>query len=161
MPVHQQGVCPTCRAVGHSRGEKSIIVDFYIKACVSSGVPLGEICASINQWTAGAEKAKPLVERRRSVRVPTNDRAVLSVLRPEPSGHIDARVLDASREGLRLMVANELMRGSIIQVHVHRLFILAEVRYCRQEGAAFHVGVRIQDVFPAHERPKVEDASLE
>jgi hypothetical protein len=57
--------------------------------------------------------------------------------------------LDASKEGLKLLVPNELMRGMVVQLSVRDLFILAEVRYCRPAGTEFHAGVLIQDVFPA------------
>jgi hypothetical protein len=86
-------------------------------------------------------------ENRRSRRVATNDLAVLTVLKPEPSVRVKIRIVDASKEGLKLLVPRELMRGAIVQVHVHGFFILAEVRYCIPAGTDFHSGVQIQDVF--------------
>ena len=71
----------------------SIIVDFHLRMCASCSIQLQEIRASIGHWTG--------VEKRKSVRVPTDDVAVLTVLGPEPSGHIDTRILDTSKEGLK------------------------------------------------------------
>jgi PilZ domain-containing protein len=94
---------------------------------------------------SGAEYLGP--ENRRSRRVATDDPAVLTVLKPEPSSRLKIRIVDASTEGLKLLVPRELMRGSIVQVHVHGFFILAEVRYCVSAGDDFHSGVQIHDVF--------------
>ena len=86
-------------------------------------------------------------EKRKSPRVATDDPAVLTVLKPEQPSRLKIRIVDASKEGLRLLVPRELMRGMIVQVHVHGFFILAEVRYCIAAGEGFHAGVQIQDVF--------------
>ena len=133
----------------------SIIVDFHLGICESCGIQLQEIRTSIGHW-AGVEKLPRFgAENRKSVRVPTDDLAVLTILRPEPSGHIDTRVLDTSKEGLKLFIPRELMIGAAIQIHLRDLFILAEVRYCRSFGTGFHAGVLIQDVFAASGRPNV------
>jgi anti-sigma factor ChrR (cupin superfamily) len=125
----------------------SIIVDFHLRMCGSCSIQLQEIRASIGHWTG--------VEKRKSVRVPTNDDAVLTVLGPEPSGHIDTRILDTSKEGLKLFIPRELMTGAVAQIHLRNLFILAEVRYCRSFGTGFHAGVLIQDVFATSGYPIV------
>ena len=70
-------------------------------------------------------------------------------MRPDQSPRTKVRILNASKEGLKLEVPNELMRGMVVQVNVRDLFILAEVRHCKRAGEKFHVGVLIQDVFPA------------
>ena len=125
----------------------SIIVDLHLRMCASCGIQLQEIRASIGHWT-GVEKLPRFgAENRKSVRVPTDDLAVLTILRPEPSGHIDARVLDTSKEGLKLFTPREMLKGAVVQIHLRDLFILAEVRYCRSFGTGFHAGVLIQDVF--------------
>jgi hypothetical protein len=125
----------------------SITVDFHLRMCASCDIQLQEIRASIGHWT-GVEKLPRFgAENRKSVRVPTDDLAVLRVLRPEPSGHIDTRVLDTSKEGLKLFIPRELLKGTVVQIHLRDLFILAEVRYCRSFGTGFHAGVLIQDVF--------------
>ena len=67
----------------------------------------------------------------------------------------DTRVLDTSKEGLKLFIPRELMKGALIQIHLRDLFILAEVRYCRSFGTGFHAGVLIQDVFAASGCPNV------
>lgn len=130
--------------------ELSIIVDFHIRACSSCSSQLQVVRAAIDRETAGSgEQRRLYVERRKSVRVLTDNPAVVTVLRPEPSSHKNSRILDASREGMKLLVPCQMMMGAVVQVHVCHLFILAEVRYCRPVGEAFHAGVLIQDVFEA------------
>jgi hypothetical protein len=125
----------------------SITVDFHLRMCASCDIQLQEIRASIGHWT-GVEKLPRFgAENRKSVRVPTDDLAVFRVLRPEPTGHVDTRVLDTSKEGLKLFIPRELLKGAVVQIHLRDLFILAEVRYCRSFGTGFHAGVLIQDVF--------------
>jgi hypothetical protein len=154
--IRQEG----CHCAGHPEADHlkayalrqlprghSIIVDLHLRMCATCGIQLQEIRASIGHWT-GVEKLPRFgAENRKSVRVPTDDLAVLTVLRPEPSGHIDTRVLDTSKEGLKLFIPRELLKGTLVQIHLRDLFILAEVRYCRSFGAGFHAGVLIQDVF--------------
>lgn len=146
--MHKQAEYLTSFALGQLPEALSIVASFHLKACVSCSTQLADARASIDQRTAGVERPERLGgERRKSPRVPTDCPAVLTVLQPERSGHTKTRVLDASKEGLKLLVPDELMGGALVQVHMGDLFILAEVRYCRPVGAAFHAGVLIQDVF--------------
>ncbi len=121
-------------------------VETHLKECVECGIQFEESRVSMGQGVTLETEYK---ERRKGPRMATNDPAVLIVLKPELSTRTKVRILDASREGLKLEVPRELMRGMVVQVNVRDLFILAEVRYCRAVGDAFHAGVHIQDVFPA------------
>jgi hypothetical protein len=73
---------------------------------------------------------------------------VLTLISKKPS-RVGVRILDASREGLKLGVPCELAVGSFVQVQVRELFILAEVRYSIPAAEGFYSGVQIYDVFPA------------
>src|ERR1035438_7186020 len=88
----------TSYALGQLPEELSIFADSHLKSCISRG-------ASISQWAAGVERHERLGgENRKSPRVPTDYPATLTVLRPEKSGHMETRVLDISKEGLRLRI---------------------------------------------------------
>jgi hypothetical protein len=152
MGGHHAGHPDACYLKAYALGQllrgHLIIVDLHLQMCASCGIQLQEIRASIGHWT-GVEKLPRFgAENRKSVRVPTDDLAVLTILRPEPSGHIDTRVLDTSKEGLKIFIPRELLKGAVVQIHLRDLFILAEVRYCRSFGTGFHAGVLIQNVFP-------------
>lgn len=121
-------------------------VETHLRECVECGIQFEESLVSMGQWMTAETEHE---ERRKCPRMATNDPAVLIVLKPVLSMRTKVRILDASRDGLKLEVPSELMRGSVVQVNVRDLFILAEVRYCRAVDGRFHAGVHIQDVFPA------------
>lgn len=87
-------------------------------------------------------------ERRRHARFPTDDRAAISYLNPRQIGLSQVTVVDVSKQGLCLEVAEQLMPGSIIQVHLQGVIVMAEVRHCEPSRAQFHAGVEIQEIFP-------------
>jgi len=148
--VHMEAKHLESYMLGQLPKEASATVESHLMACVACGIELEETSASIGHWAADVESdERARRENRTSPRLPTDDPAVMTVLRPERSSHMETTVLDASKEGLKLRVPLELLRGAIVQVHVRDLFILAEVRYCRPVGATFYAGVLIQDVFPA------------
>jgi len=131
-------------ALGALGEDLSVAVESHLTNCVDCGVRFEESRAAIGDWQPSYSGP----EKRKHPRVVTNDPAVLTVLQQEPSPHFKTRILDASKQGLKLQVPHELMRGTVVQIHVRGLFILAEVRHCRPAGKTFHAGVQIQDVFP-------------
>lgn len=146
QPVHMQADHLELYALGALPEEFSEAVESHLKSCVDCGVRFEESRAAIGDWQPGYMGR----EKRRHPRVATDDPAVLTtVLQLEPSPRLKIRILDASKQGLKLLVPHELMRGTVVQIHVRDLVILAEVRHCRPAGKAFHAGVMIQDVFPA------------
>ncbi len=106
-----------------------------------------ESCAITGRWPF-AEDEHPGREKRRGPRVATDDPAVLTILEPRQPGRMNMKVVDASKQGLKLLVPSELVRGAVVQIRVRDFFIMAEIRHCHAAGSAFHVGVQIQDVFP-------------
>jgi hypothetical protein len=137
-------------ALGELPEDRSSVVESHLKICVDCGIQFEESRVTIGQWVALADEPGYVgPENRKSPRVPTDDPAVLTVLKPDRSPRIKMKLVDASKEGLKLQVPNHLMIGTIVQVHVRDLFILAEVRHCRRVGTSYHAGVKIHDVFPA------------
>jgi hypothetical protein len=148
--VHLQAERLELYALGELTEELSGIVESHLKACVPCGVQFEEARAAIGQWIPAAKEEYDGPEKRKGPRVATDDPAVLAVLEPRQSNRIKMRIIDASKDGLKLLLPVELIRGAVVQIHVRDLFIMAEVRYCLPAGPAlFHAGVQIQDVFPA------------
>jgi hypothetical protein len=85
-------------------------------------------------------------ERRRHARVPTDQSASITVIR-FPLKPVGGRVLDASEGGLKLTVSESLESGTLVQVRLANMFVLAEVRYCLRQVIEFHVGIETKDVF--------------
>jgi hypothetical protein len=88
-------------------------------------------------------------DQRRFTRIATDMAASIRMLSPASSGRTHARVLDTSRERLKLRVSEFLHPGATIQVRVTDTVAFGEVRYCQPAGSAFHVGVQIRDSFTA------------
>lgn len=143
--MHTQAEHLELYALGVLPKELLAAVESHLKICVDCGVRFEESRAGIGEWQPGYNGP----EKRRHPRVATDDPAVMTVLETERTQRLKIRILDASKQGLRLLVPGDLMRGKVVQIHVRGLFILAEVRYCRPVGKSFHAGVMIQDVFPA------------
>ena len=69
----------------------------------------------------------------------------MRVLTPLSSERAAVRVLETSKRGLKLSVAEFLQPGSIVQIHLKQRFVLGEVGFCRKVDIGYHVGVRLQD----------------
>jgi len=87
-------------------------------------------------------------EQRRFTRIASDMAASIRTLSPASSARASARVLDTSRDGLKLRVSEFLHPGATIQVRVTHTVAFGEVRYCQPAGSAFHAGVQIRDSFP-------------
>jgi len=136
-------------ALGELSEDLSAVVASHLKVCADCGIQLEESRVTIGQWIALADEpeyAGP--ENRKNPRVATDDPAVLTVLKPERSPRITMRIVEASTGGLKLQLPRQLMTGTLVQVRVRELFILAEVRYSIPAGKLFYAGVKIHDVFP-------------
>jgi hypothetical protein len=67
-------------------------------------------------------------------------------LNPLRLGITPVRVLDVSRQGLKLRIGRQFLTGSEIQVKLKDLFVLGEIRYCVQVGSFFLAGILVEDV---------------
>lgn len=148
--VHMQANHLELYALGELPADISGIIESHLESCVDCGIQFEESRATIGMWSEELEKPEYKgPEHRKSPRLETDDPAVLTLIRPERPSRVGIRILDASREGLKLSTPCELETGSFVQVHVRELFILAEVRYCIPAAEGFYAGVQIYDVFPA------------
>jgi anti-sigma factor RsiW len=86
-------------------------------------------------------------ERRKHPRIPTDQPARLRVLQPVVLSQENVRILDTSRQGLRLATKRPIDLGALVQIRLKNVVILAEVRHCHRHGDVYHAGVAIQDSF--------------
>jgi hypothetical protein len=101
---------------------------------------------------SGVAGAGTQVERRLTVRIPTNDPGLLHVLNPASPERFEVRVLDVSKGGFKLLTTQYLHRGMSVQVRVGEIVAQGDVRYCvparsRRNETGFYVGIEILDVF--------------
>src|ERR1700722_10334930 len=123
QPVHMQTEHLELYALGALSEDLSIAVESHLKSCVDCGVRFQESRATIGDWQHGYSGR----EKRRHPRVATDDPAILTVIQQQPAMRVRIRILDASKQGLKLQVPGELVCGTVVQIHVRDLFILAEV----------------------------------
>jgi hypothetical protein len=90
------------------------------------------------------------LERRREPRIATNDAASMHVLNPLLDGRVAVRVLDVSRNGLKLCTFTHLQRGTLVQIYLRNIVAMGEVRHCAKIGDEFHAGVQLDDVLAHH-----------
>jgi hypothetical protein len=95
-----------------------------------------------------AQAAGNGAERRREHRIATNGTAWMQVLNPPLDEHLEVRILDVSKHGVRLSGTACLCRGTLLRLNMHGLIIFGEVRYCVQVGKDFQAGVQLDDVLP-------------
>ena len=89
----------------------------------------------------------PSGERRRHVRVPTDDAAMMRIVQPQSPVRWIVRVVEVSKGGMRMRVPHRLAAGTLIQVHVKNTSVLAAVRHCARVKDEFHAGVEILHMF--------------
>lgn len=120
----------------------------HIEDCRECGQKLEEA----RQFVRTLEALKPQsAERRRDKRIKTSDPATIKLIYPNVSDPLAARILDVSRDGLKVEVPQFLDPGTTVQILMDASIVIAEIRYCVRAGAAYHIGVLIQDAFA---RPK-------
>ena len=86
-------------------------------------------------------------ERRKDARTSLSAPLSLRVLGPS-ARLLEGELVNVSTRGLKLQVPEALEPGVMVQIRLDGKIIMAEVRYCSAHGREFHVGVKIQDVFP-------------
>jgi hypothetical protein len=130
-------------------------IETHLLECTNCGTRLSETVRFVRKLSRlGRVQQQALegAERRRGGRVPTDDPAFMQVLNPLATNRVEVRVLDVSRDGLKLRVPEFLPPGSVIQVRMENSIALGEVRYCRALQAGFDAGVQLQDVFESPEK---------
>ena len=100
-------------------------------------------------WRRGHLRALQARERRRYIRIATDDRARMATL-DAPNNPVDIRVLDVSRGGLRVATRTYFGPGTLVRVELGGTGVFAEVRHSALVDAAFHSGLEIQGVVMRH-----------
>jgi hypothetical protein len=91
----------------------------------------------------------PAGERRSETRLPIDDPAIVTILQVASHPHLECRILETSKSGLRLGLPVPLEPGVLIQIRQKATITMAEVRYCIPAGGGFHIGARILSTMSA------------
>jgi hypothetical protein len=95
--------------------------------------------------TARFSRETPHPERL-AAQPPLKETATLRILRPRPSGQIEAAVLDLSRDEILVWTPVMLRFGTLVQVQAGAGVVTGTVRSSIQVKNGFHLGVRIEDI---------------
>ena len=91
----------------------------------------------------------PGADRRLERRYSFSDRAWMHTVYPLSSNRRSVRLLDISRSGLRIDAVLPELQSASIRVQLRDVFVIGEVRYCREAGEKYHIGVRVETVLYA------------
>ncbi len=86
--------------------------------------------------------------KQRELRIPADTLAQLQIFSPFSPDRFTARVLEISKDQLKIGFERFLQPGTVVQIHVKPWYILGEVRSCAAGGSenlAFLVEIQIQD----------------
>jgi hypothetical protein len=115
-------------------------VTSHLEVCQSCRIRIVKTVEATNHTVRAAGD-----ERRRQPRMPTDDPASIQIISPLALERLDVRILDVSRNGLKIRSPRLLNTGAILQIRLRDLFIVGEVRYCVQTPDGFYAGLYIQD----------------
>jgi hypothetical protein len=93
------------------------------------------------------------IEKRSEPRVPTDDPGSMRVLHPFMAERFAVRVLDVSKNGLKLSSPVRLRPGMLVLVRIRNIIAMGEVRHGAAVGDEFHAGVHLDDVL-MHNMPR-------
>lgn len=86
-------------------------------------------------------------ERRSELRFGADQPATVSALGPPRGPEIPGQIVEASKSGLRIILAVPIEAGTRIEVRWESTVLIGETRYCRQNGSArYCIGLRIAEV---------------
>ena len=86
------------------------------------------------------------VEKRREPRYPTQGTAIVRSLNPLAQERVSAKVLDVSKNGMKLYIARvQFHPGTVLHILLKNVFMVGEVRYCKAMESGFECGIRIED----------------
>lgn len=93
-------------------------------------------------------------ERRAEPRYLVKEDAFVWDLHHMKAGYQSARIVDVSRNGMRLELSGRLIQGSQVAIDFRGMIICGTVQYCGLIENGFALGIRIKDVLdPLREEP--------
>ncbi len=95
-----------------------------------------------------------VIKRRTEPRYLVKEDAFVWDLRQMKAGYHPARIVDVSRNGMRLESAGKLTQGTDVAIDFRGMIICGTVHYSGDIGDRFAVGIRIKDVLdPLRQEP--------
>ena len=83
-------------------------------------------------------------------RIETEGDAIIQRINPFSADRLNVRILDVSKEGMRLGSPYFLEPGTALIIRIQNTVAFGEVRHCRMIGGSYHAGVELQGGFQSH-----------
>ena len=99
-------------------------------------------------------------EKRREHRIVVDESAVLQVMSPLSHEHLEVRLLDVSKNGLRFFAQVGVLPGSLVMVRIKGHLAFGEARYCVAATEGFFVGIQLSDFVPRQDDQTVGIKSM-
>ena len=93
----------------------------------------------------GNQAAHRKDDRRREPRLPTDEPALLQILRPLSDENSDVRIRDVSKNGLRILTLSKIMPGSFVKLRLKDYIAFGVTQYCVASEEGFVVGLHLHD----------------
>lgn len=85
-------------------------------------------------------------DRRQAQRYELSQKALMHTVYPVSSNRRVITVLDLSATGLGVQTILPELIGSSVRVQMKDVFVIGEVRHCREIDDAYHIGIRVEAV---------------
>ena len=144
--------------VGRLPTPKASLIEIHIGQCESCRASLAQAVAELRKETQQAATDIKFPDPRHDPRFQADEPVIIYVFSPAPA-RMPARLVEVSKNGVKLRMRQRLWPGALIQVHRRRTIALAEVRYSVALDDDFQIGAQIQDVIeiPRRDPPSESD----
>jgi hypothetical protein len=130
---------------------RTAVIEAHLADCSACAIRLTSVNLLVHQLTElrRSQMALGSADKRREPRIATNEAGVLQKINPFSPDRLDVRILDVSKEGMRVAGPNSLEPGTSVKVRLRGMIAFGEVRHCRMVGGAYQAGIQLHDAIPA------------
>ena len=124
-------------------------MELHLHACAACAIRLVSSNILLRQFaeSTSTEAGGETAEKRRELRVVTTGAGVVQRINPFSRDPIDVRILDVSRNGLRIGSPHFFEPGTTVKVRFAQSIAFGQVRHCRMIGGAYQTGIEVEKVF--------------
>ncbi len=138
MHMHEQDL--ELYVSGRLQPSEMSTIESHLSACGVCRHKLSEAVAALDQ-TVGKE-------RRKEPRIATGEAGSVQSIVPFTNESLEVQILNVSRSGMQLQSTKSLDPGMMVKIRVKNVVAFGEVRYCSFAGIGYHIGIKIENVYP-------------
>ena len=128
--------------------DDAAVIEAHLKDCEECTNKIAEVADFLRRFRTLNTLPPDQIEKRQEPRITVNSTAIVHAINPLNLDRVTAHVLNASTSGLKMSCQAGYQVGTLLQIRLKDAFVLGQVRYCIQEVGDFHLGIRIEDLYP-------------